>query len=119
MKLFLLPALLVLFCSVCSLAADPLRDQVEKSLRTNVLEIWFPRIIDKENGGFLCDFNADWKPAGQQLKTNVYRARAIWTASQAARRYPSDPWRQHPSPLPSNLYSLPTRSVSSFIIHRS
>src|SRR5437764_10975291 len=90
MKLLFLPVVIVVGCSLTSFAADPLRDEVERSLRINILEVWFPRIIDKENGGFLCDFNADWKPAGQQLKTNVYQARALWTASQAARRYPSD-----------------------------
>jgi mannobiose 2-epimerase len=71
--------------------ADGLHDQIEKALKENVLEVWFPRILDKENGGFLCDFDWQWKPAGRQPKSIVYQARCTWVASKASMKYPADP----------------------------
>ena len=73
----------------CSCAAD-VRDEAERLLRANILEVWFPRIIDKEHGGFLCDFDWQWKPAGRHDKGIVYQARQTWLASKAMRLYPQD-----------------------------
>ena len=72
-------------------AADPLRDEVEQSLRKGILEVWFPRALDRDHGGFLCDFDYQWKPSGAQPKTIVFQSRLTWLASQAAMRYPDDP----------------------------
>ena len=71
--------------------ADPLCDEIEQSLRKGILEVWFPRALDRENGGFLCDFDYQWKPAGPQPKTVVFQSRLTWLAAQAAMRYPDDP----------------------------
>ena len=68
-----------------------LRAEIEKSLRQNLLEVWFPRSLDREHGGFLCDFDYRWQPAGPHPKTIVFQARCTWLASQAAIRYPDDP----------------------------
>lgn len=84
-------------CALAAMAAAgadddaALRADVERHLRQGVLEVWFPRILDAEHGGFLCDFDAAWRPAGRQPKTIVYQARAVWTASKAAMRYGDDP----------------------------
>lgn len=43
-------------------------DQIEAALKGGLLEIWFPRCLDHENGGFLCDFDSQWRPAGKQPK---------------------------------------------------
>jgi mannobiose 2-epimerase len=72
-------------------APDPLRDEIEQSLRKGILEAWFPRALDRENGGFLCDFDYQWKPAGQQPKTIVFQSRLTWLASRAMTRYTDDP----------------------------
>ena len=72
-------------------AADPLRDEIEQSLRKGILEVWFPRALDREHGGFLCDFDYQWKPAGKQAKTIVFQSRLTWLASQAMTRYRDDP----------------------------
>jgi mannobiose 2-epimerase len=71
--------------------ADPLRDEIEQSLRTGILEVWFPRALDREHGGFLCDFDYQWKPSGSQPKTIVFQSRLTWLASQAVTRYSKDP----------------------------
>lgn len=72
-------------------AAPDLHDEVERQLRQNLLEVWFPRALDREHGGFLCDFDYEWKPSGRQPKTIVFQARCTWLASQAMLRYPDDP----------------------------
>ena len=37
--------------------------ELETELR-KLVDVWFPRSIDREHGGFLCDFNYRWKPLG-------------------------------------------------------
>jgi cellobiose epimerase len=66
------------------------REDAERLLRVNLLEVWFPRILDKEHGGFLCDFDWQWKPAGRHNKGIVYQARQTWVASKAVMLYPKD-----------------------------
>lgn len=65
-------------------------DQIESALKGGLLEIWFPRCLDRENGGFLCDFDSQWRPAGKQPKSIVFQGRMTWLASQGAMRYPQD-----------------------------
>jgi cellobiose epimerase len=71
-------------------AGEVTAQAVEKALREGILQVWFPRVIDREEGGFLCDFDYQWRPSGRQPKTIVYQARMTWLASQAARRYPHE-----------------------------
>src|SRR5688500_9307424 len=35
--------------------------EAEEMLRRDVLGVWFPRSVDKENGGFHSNFTRDWK----------------------------------------------------------
>ena len=72
-------------------AAEELRDEIEQSLRKGILEVWFPRSLDREHGGFLCDFDYQWQPTGAQPKTIVFQSRLTWLASRAAMRYSADP----------------------------
>lgn len=85
-------AIALAFCSTVH-AADPLRDEIERSLRQGILEVWFPRSLDREHGGFLCEFDHQWKPpaGATQPKTIVFQSRLTWLASQASLRYPADP----------------------------
>jgi mannobiose 2-epimerase len=88
-------AICALVCGVflCGTAAaeESVRGEIERHVRTGLLEVWFPRALDREHGGFLCDFDHRWQPAGRQPKTVVYQARQTWLAAQASRRYPDDP----------------------------
>jgi mannobiose 2-epimerase len=62
--------------------------ELEHALWRHVLEPWFPRCIDHEHGGFLCDFDHAWNAVGPHLKLAEFQARQTWTAAEAARRYP-------------------------------
>jgi len=41
-----------------------LADETEAMLHKDVLEVWFPRTVDNENGGFRSNFARDWLPKG-------------------------------------------------------
>lgn len=64
-----------------------LANEVEIMLRQDVLEVWFPRCIDHENGGFYSSFARDWQATRSQGKFSVFQARMTWVASQVAMRH--------------------------------
>lgn len=61
-----------------------LATELEATFRTHIVDAWFPRSIDTQNGGFLCSFARDWTPApaDRQPKTLVFQSRMTWTAAQ-------------------------------------
>jgi mannobiose 2-epimerase len=65
-----------------------LADEVESTLRKDVVDVWFPRAVDKENGGFYSTFSRDWQPGRSQGKFSVFQGRMTWIASQLAMRRP-------------------------------
>ncbi len=65
-------------------------EELEFYLRNDLLQVWFPKCIDKEHGGFLCDFDRKWKPAGPQRKRLGLQARQTRVAAMAAMFYPDD-----------------------------
>jgi mannobiose 2-epimerase len=65
------------------------RSELETELH-RVIATWFPRSVDLEQGGFLCDFDYRWRPAGSQCKMLEYQARQTLAAAQSA-AYASDP----------------------------
>ena len=64
-------------------AADTLAGELEEALK-NILETWFPRCVDQERGGFLCDFDYRWRPRGPQLKMLEYQARMLRLLSRVS-----------------------------------
>lgn len=68
-----------------------LGDDIEKSLVSELLEVWYPRVVDEEEGGYLTTFSHDWQLEGSQDKFIVTQARHVWTTARAAERYPDDP----------------------------
>ena len=54
----------------------------------DILDAWFPRVIDREHGGFLCDFDHRWKPRGPQNKMLEFQARQTRLAGIAAEFLP-------------------------------
>src|SRR5437667_9710330 len=69
--------------SSASAVTKNLPGELEHALR-GVLNAWFPRCVDIENGGFRCDFNRRWKPCGPQLRMLEYQARVTRTAAWLA-----------------------------------
>jgi mannobiose 2-epimerase len=65
-----------------------LAEETEAALRRDVLDVWFPRCIDKENGGFYSDFARDWKPVRSGGKFSVFQGRMTWIAAQVVMRRP-------------------------------
>ncbi len=67
-----------------------LADEVEEALIENELHAWYPRCIDSLCGGYLTNFDAQWRPLDRQDKMIVTQARCLWTACKAALLYPGD-----------------------------
>jgi cellobiose epimerase len=61
-----------------------LANDLTRSFRRDLLEPWYPRSVDRERGGFLSRFDADWNPVGEQDKMIVSQARHVWTNARAS-----------------------------------
>jgi mannobiose 2-epimerase len=68
-----------------SLAAE-----MRRSLHDELLAPWYPRAVDREQGGFLSQFDFEWKPTGNQDKMIVTQARHVWTTARASKLFPRD-----------------------------
>jgi mannobiose 2-epimerase len=68
----------------------PSAAELESVLVRHVLEPWFPRCLDTEYGGFLCDFDRTWQPAGRHDKFLEFQARQTWLAALVARHLPQN-----------------------------
>lgn len=60
------------------------------TLGRHVIEAWFPRCLDLERGGFLCDFDRTWTAGHPQDKLLEFQARQTLFAAEAARFRPHD-----------------------------
>lgn len=80
-------------------AVNPGHGQLDEGIRArwlhefrdalgNVLDAWFPRVIDREHGGFLCDFDHRWRPTGPHHKLLEFQARQTRLAAVAAEFLP-------------------------------
>lgn len=68
---------------------------LERALHRHALDPWFPRCLDREHGGFLCDFDARWRPRGAHVKMLEFQARQTRVAALGCRLHPEDPaWRE-------------------------
>lgn len=63
-------------------------NQVEGMLQEDVLNVWFPRSIDNQNGGFYSVFWREWRPGPSQGKFSVFQGRMTWISSQMVLRHP-------------------------------
>jgi mannobiose 2-epimerase len=51
--------------------------------------VWFPRCLDREQGGYLCDFDRRWRPSGLQHKMLEFQARQCSAAARLAAWMPA------------------------------
>ena len=83
----LIPILLLIVFAACRWTTTTenrqLIEEMERSLRSELLDAWYPASIDSEYGGFLCDFNFDWQAGGPQNKMLGTPARPGGTAPGA------------------------------------
>lgn len=62
---------------------DSLPRQMEAELHA-IQRAWFPRCVDRQHGGFLCDFDHRWQPTGPQQKMLEFQARQTLAAARGA-----------------------------------
>jgi mannobiose 2-epimerase len=67
-----------------------LADELEKALH-DLLHTWFPRCVDDRHGGFLTDFDYQWRPQGPQAKGIEFQGRMTGLAAHVALAYPAVP----------------------------
>lgn len=65
-----------------------LAGEVEATLHRDVLDAWFPRNVDNQNGGFYSGFDRKWQPTPSEGKFSVFQGRMTWISSQAAIQRP-------------------------------
>ena len=65
------------------LIKESLRGELEGELR-RLVTAWFPRSVDTEYGGFLCNFDYRWRAAGSQPKMLEFQARQTIAAARSA-----------------------------------
>jgi mannobiose 2-epimerase len=59
-------------------------------LARNVIAPWFPRSIDRRDGGFLSGFDHRWRPYGRQDRMLEFQARQTRTAARLGMALPTD-----------------------------
>lgn len=63
-------------------------DEMERSIKNELLNKWYPYSVDSLYGGFLTTFTYDFKPTGDQDKMIVTQARHVWSNAIASSLYP-------------------------------
>jgi mannobiose 2-epimerase len=64
-----------------------IRAEIDSEL-SRLTAAWFPRTVDRQHGGFLCDFNYRWELRGANDKMLEYQARQTIAAAWASARAP-------------------------------
>lgn len=72
-----------------------LADEIESSLINDVLDAWYPKIVDSVYGGFLTNFNFKWEPEEEQNKMLVYQARQVWATSKLAEYFDNRNFKEY------------------------
>jgi mannobiose 2-epimerase len=63
-------------------------EAMDRSIKTELLNKWYPQCVDTTYGGYLSTYTYDFKPSGPQDKFVVSQARHTWTTAKAAELYP-------------------------------
>jgi mannobiose 2-epimerase len=64
------------------------------TLQHGVLQFWIDHALDKESGGLLGQLNRRGEPTGSGNKSVVLISRALWSFSEAYRRYPDPSYQK-------------------------
>lgn len=54
----------------------------------DLVDLWYPRIVDTLTGGYWTNFEFDWTKSEAQPKMLVTQARGLWTAARLFQAYP-------------------------------
>ena len=84
--------LLILVFFSCSNTNPPevlsTKNKLEHMLNVHSLQPWYPRVIDRINGGYYSSYSYNWTKEETQNKFIVTQARHVWTLSKAYEFYP-------------------------------
>ncbi|HWQ33808.1 MAG TPA: AGE family epimerase/isomerase [Blastocatellia bacterium] len=59
--------------------------KLEKNLTENIARFWYAKSLDRTNGGYTINFDAQGNPNGQTTKMIVTQARTVWLFARLAR----------------------------------
>jgi len=65
-------------------------NEMERSIKTELLNKWYPVCVDSVYGGFISTFTYDFKPTGSQDKFIVTQSRHTWSTAKAYELYPNE-----------------------------
>jgi mannobiose 2-epimerase len=71
-------------------ARHALADEIEASLRHELLAAWYPRVVDTVFGGYRTQWDADWEASDNDTRMIVTQARHTWTTAKAAQFFRED-----------------------------
>ncbi|MCX7798092.1 MAG: AGE family epimerase/isomerase [Melioribacter sp.] len=71
------------------------KNEMLKELTKNLLERWYPLVLDKEYGGYFTNISYDFKLMPSQEKMIVTQARHIWTTAKAAKFFNSEKYYEY------------------------
>jgi mannobiose 2-epimerase len=84
------PHLTHLTSALSTAERDKIAAEMLEHLRLDVTNAWFPRCVDREAGGFFCDFDRRWKPCGPQQRMLEFQARQTRAAARLALAFPHE-----------------------------
>lgn len=70
--------------------SDHIKLELDRTLKQDILDKWYPLVIDTLYGGYLSDFDHQWVKKGKQNKMIVTQARHLWTLSKAMELFPNN-----------------------------
>ncbi|MBK1876417.1 AGE family epimerase/isomerase [Pelagicoccus mobilis] len=62
--------------------ADRLVLELEASFQRDIVEAWYPKVVDREYGGFLTTLDEKWRVSGNQNKFIVTQSRHVWVLAR-------------------------------------
>jgi mannobiose 2-epimerase len=76
-------------------AWDQIAEDIEAELNNNILDKWYPLIIDTVYGGYLSNLSASFVPSEKQDKMIVTQGRHMWTTAMVAKRRSDDVYKRY------------------------
>src|SRR5215467_12715735 len=59
--------------------------RLEKNLNQSIIGFWYPKCLDRKNGGYAINFGPTGEPKGDGAKMIVTQARMVWLFARLAR----------------------------------
>ena len=87
--------LLMFFCLTCVVSCDQKPDpipwdyiakDIHQELNENILDKWYPAILDTVAGGYLSNLSPEFEPMAAQEKMIVTQSRHLWATSSIAKK---------------------------------